>query len=207
MKYNKARPGWRKWPALMAVLIAATACLAQPHPVKNSYALSAEAPATADRNHGNRRTLLVGSVTAAAGFDNRALVYRVGSDRYENDFYNEFLAPPARLLADQTSQYLDQASPRFRVVKTPGLTLAQYGLETYLEAIYGDYTTAPPQAVLAIRYTLNDLRGASPKVIWDKTYRRALPMGDESPEALTSALSRALGEILAELNGDLSRGR
>ena len=196
-----------KFVIILALLLTATACLSQPHPVKNHYTLGLSSPETADRPQAARRTLLVGTVTAAAGFDNRSLVYKVGADRFESDFYNEYVAPPARLLADLTSQYLDQSSPRFRVVKTPGLTLAQYGLETYLEALYGDYTTGQPQAVVAIRFTLNDLRGSSPKVMWDKTYRHSASMADKSPQALVEAQGLALNEILAELNKDISRSR
>lgn len=194
-----------KYPAILGALLLATACLAQPHPAKNNYNLRVEAPQAAARPSADRRTLLIGTVTAAAGFDNRGMVYKVGPDRFESDFYNAYVAPPARLLADQSSQYLDQASSRFRVVKTPGLTLAQYGLETYLEAFYGDYTLNPPQAVLAVRYTFNDLRGSAPKVIWDKTYRSSAQLRDKTPDALAEAQGRALSEVLAELNRDIAK--
>lgn len=192
---------------VLSALMIISACLSQPHPVKNQYALRAEAPEASDKTRTDRRTLMVGTVSAAAGFDNRGLVYRVGPERFEYDFYNEFMAPPARLLADQTSQYLDLVSPRFRVVKSPGLTLAQYGLETYLEGLYGDYTVNPPQAVLIIRYTLNDMRGSSSRVVWDKTYQRAAIMNDKTPDALTEALGVALSDILNELNQDIGKAR
>lgn len=192
---------------VLSALMLLSACLSQPHPAKNQYALKAKPPEAGDKTRADRRTLMIGIVSAAAGFDNRGLVYRVGPERFERDFYNEFMAPPARLLADQTSQYLDQANPRFRVVKSPGLALAQYGLETYLEGIYGDYTVNPPQATLKIRYTLNDLRGGSPKVVWDKTYQRAAIMSDKTPDALIEALGAALSDILNELNRDIGKTR
>ncbi len=188
---------------VVAAALALSACLSQPHPVKNQYRLSAEPEKSATRT--DRRTLLVGAVTVAAGYDNRGLVYRVGPERVEADFYNEFVAPPARLLADQTAQYLDQANNRVRVVKTPGLTLAQFGLETYLEYLHGDFTVDPPRAEIGIRFTLNDLRGSTTRVIFDKTYRRSSPLAERSPAALVAGLSECLREVLAELNRDIEK--
>ena len=190
---------------LLAAVVLASACLSQPHPVKNVYGLMAEPADQAAQRPANRRTLLVGTVTAAAGFDNRALVYRVGEDRFETDFYNEFLAPPARLLADQTAQYLDDRSRRVRVVKTPGLVIAHYGLETYLECLYGDFTVEPPVAVLGIRFAVNDLRGSQPRILIDVTYRQTVPLAAKGPDALVAAMNEGLNLILTDLNLDLEK--
>ena len=195
---------WISLALLAAAVLTLTACLTQAHPQKNLFTLDARPPET-QANTAKRRTLLAGTVSAAAGYDNRGLVYRVGPDQFENDFYNEFMAPPARLLADQCAQYLDAASRRVRVVKTPGLALADYGLETYLETMHGDFTADPPQGVMAIRFTVNDLRQAPTRVLLDKTYRYSAPMAAKTPEALVAALSRCLEAILAELNGDIDK--
>jgi Uncharacterized protein conserved in bacteria len=189
---------------LLATLLL-TACLAQPHPDKNIFSLNLEPAEVQTPAKAGRRTVLLATVTAASGYENRSMVYKVGQDQFKVDFYNEFLAPPARLLADRTAQYLDRESPRLRVVKTPGLALADYGLETYLEHIHGDYSGPVPQADLAIRFTLNDLRGQSPRVVLDKTYQRARPLAENSPAALAAALSEGLADILSELNRDMNR--
>ena len=195
---------WISLALLAAALLLLTACLTQAHPQKNYFTLEVRPPETRV-DTAKRRTLLVGTVSAAAGYDNRGLVYRVGPDKFESDFYNEFLAPPARLLADQCAQYLDASSRRVRAVKTPGLALADYGLETYLETMHGDFTTGPPQAVLAIRFTVNDMRRAPTRVLLDKTYRYTAPMAAKTPEAMVTALSGCLESILAELSGDLDK--
>ncbi|MDR2946763.1 MAG: PqiC family protein [Candidatus Adiutrix sp.] len=188
---------------VMLAVLALCACLSQAHPQKNFFALEAAIPeARADLS---RKTLLVGVVSAAAGYDGRALVYRLGPQRFDTDFYNEFTAPPARLLADQAAQYLDAASRRVRAVKTAGLVTADFGLETYLEAMHGDFSIEPPQAVLSIRFTVNDLRRPQAKVLLDKTYRRAAPLAARTPEALAAALSGCLSAVLAELNSDIDK--
>ncbi|MDR3037927.1 MAG: PqiC family protein, partial [Candidatus Adiutrix sp.] len=174
------------------------------------FALSAEAePAGAGPdqagNAAGRRTLLIGAVTTAAGYDGRALVYRLGPDRYESDFYNEFLAPPARLLADAETERLTRTSRRLRVTTTPGLALAEFGLETRLEALYGDYTRTPPQAVLTLRFTLNDLRPVATRVVLDRTYPCLRPLAEETPSGLVAAFRLCLADTLDELALDLDR--
>ncbi len=189
----------------LAAMLTLTACLAQPHPKKNLFNLAAALNERPTVSLPARRTLLAGGAATAAGYDNRGLVYRLGPDRYDTDFYNEFLAPPARLLVDQATQYLAAHNRRVRVVKTPGLTLADYGLETYLESLYGDFTVDPPRAVINIRFTLNDLRGAANKVVWDKTYRREEPVAAKDAAGLVAAWNLALGDLMAELNRDIEQ--
>lgn len=196
-------PGIWLLPLLAALLL--SACLAQPHPDKTVFGLNLEPAEVQTRAMAGRRTVLLATVTAASGYENRSLVYKVGPDQFKVDFYNEFLAPPARLLADQTAQYLDRESARFRLVKTPGLALADYGLETYLEHIHGDYSGPVPQADLAIRFTLNDLRGQAPRVVLDRTFQRSRPLAENSPSALAAALRECLAEILNELNQDMNK--
>lgn len=195
---------WISLVLLAAATVALTACLTKAHPQKNYFALDARPPEI-QAGQAKRRTLLVGTVAAAAGYDNRSLVYRIGPDQFDTDFYNEFMAPPARLLADQTAQYLDAANRRVRPVKTPGLVLAEYGLETYLETIHGDFTVDPPEAVIAIRFTVNDLRRAPAAVLLDKTYSYSTSMADKTPAGLITALNACLEAILAELNGDIEK--
>ncbi len=190
---------------LAALTLPVAGCLSQPHPNKTSFALEAVDDRAAGSDTLKRRTLLAATVTAAAGFDNRGLVYKIGPERYETDFYNEFMAPPSRLLADEAAQYLDRHSSKVRAVKSPGLVIADFGLETYLEAIYGDFTVSPPEAVIAIRFTVNDLRPANTRVLLDKTYRHSRPFGRQDPAHLVAAFNESLTAILAELKKDIDR--
>jgi cholesterol transport system auxiliary component len=190
--------------SLMAVLSMASACLSQPHPVKNRFTLAApEAPEGAVDAAG-RRTLLVGAVTAAPAYEGRALVYRLGQDRYESDFYNEFLAPPTRLLAEVAADLLTRASRRLRVVASPGLAVADFGLETHIQDLYGDFSRTPPRAVLTLRFILNDLRPTAAKVVLDRRYSCERPLAEPGGAAeLVAAHGLCLAEILAELARDM----
>jgi ABC-type uncharacterized transport system auxiliary subunit len=107
-------------------------------------------------------------------------------------------------LVDQATQSLDARNAKVRVVKTPGLTLADFGLETYLESLYGDYTTEPPRAVVNVRFTLNDLRGGA-KVLWERAYRRSQPFSGKTPADLVAAFNVVLGGLMDELNRDIEK--
>jgi len=196
----------RVGPVFFLALSLMTACLGQPHPVKNRFSLAVPEASPAAVNAAGRRTLILGAVTAAPAYDGRGLVYRLGPDRYESDFYNEFLAPPTRLLAEAAADHLTRASRRLRVAAVPGLAVADFGLETHIQELYGDFSLAPPRAVLTLRFTLNDLRPAAAKVIWDRLYPCRRPLPERAGAAdLVAAYGLCLGDILDELALDLDR--
>ncbi|KXS55783.1 MAG: hypothetical protein AMR96_06440 [Candidatus Adiutrix intracellularis] len=189
--------------SLTAVL--SSACLSQPHPALKYFTLETK-PETfpgADIPAPNRRTLLIGTVTTTENSDGQALIYRLGDNHYEPDFYNVFIAPPVRLLADTETQHLNRTSHRLRVVDSPGLTLADFGLETYIEALHGDYRPTPPLAVLNLRFTLNDLRPTQSRVVLDKTYPCLWPLKNVTPDGLVAALSLCLTDSLNRLVREL----
>ena len=182
------------------------ACLGQAHPVKNRFTLALpEAVPGAAVNAAGRRTLLLGAVTSAPAYDGRAFLYRLGPDRYESDFYNEFLAPPTRLLAEAAADRLTRASRLFRVTTVPGLVTADYGLEIHIQDIYGDFRPdEPPRAVLNLRFILSNLKSAAPRVALDRLYpcARSLPARGGAA-GLVAAYGLCLDDILEEVARDL----
>ena len=191
-------------PVVFLALSLTVACLGQPHPVKNRFGLAMPEPPGAIVNAAGRPTLFLGAVTSAPAYDGRGLVYRLGPDRYESDFYNEFLAPPTRLLAETAADRLTRASRRLRVVAVPGLAVADFGLETHIQDLYGDFRLAPPRAVLTLRFTLNDLRPAQARVISDRLYTCERPLPERGKAAdLVAAYGLCLADILEELARDL----
>jgi ABC-type uncharacterized transport system auxiliary subunit len=193
-------------PIVFLALSVSAACLGQPHPVKNRFTLAApETPVTAVNTAG-RRTLLMGAVTAAPAYDSPALVYRLGPDRFESDFYNEFLAPPTRLLAEAAADRLNRAGRRLRVAPAPGLVTADFGLETHIQDLYGDFRQTPPRAVLTLRFILSDLRPTAAKVVLDRLYPCERPLPERSGAAdLVAAYGLCLADILDELVRDMDK--
>lgn len=189
--------------AAVAALALAAGCLQRPYPQKGYFSLGVAMPAAPAA--AKKYTVVAGAATAAPGFEERLLVYRVGPNQYESDFYNELVAAPARLVADLAAQYLTAANSKARVATTQGARLADFGLETYVAALYGDFSADPPRAVARVRFTLSDLRGASARVALDKTYEAMRPLGARTPAALAAGASECLGEILRGLNADCER--
>ena len=182
------------------------ACLGQPHPVKNRFNLAFPESSETAANAAGRPTMLLGAVTAAPAYDGQALVYRLGPNRYESDFYNEFLAPPARLLAEVISNRLTRTSQRLRVTTVPGLAVADYGLETHILNLYGDFHLSPPRAVMTLRFTLSDLRPTKARVILDRLYPCESPLPEKGgPADLIAAFGLCLADTLEELARELDR--
>ena len=194
-------------PVVFLALSLTVACLGQPHPVKNRFVLAVPGEASpAAVNAAGRPTLLLGAVTAAPAYDGRALVYRLGPDRYESDFYNEFLAPPTRLLAEAAVDCLTRSGQRLRVAAAPGLVVADFGLEAHIQELYGDFSRTPPRAVLTLRFTMNDLRPTAAKVILDRLYPCQRPLPERASAAdLVAAYGLCLADILADLARDLDQ--
>jgi ABC-type uncharacterized transport system auxiliary subunit len=196
-----------KFGPVVFLALSLIACLGQPHPVKNRFTLALPEAALGEAvNAAGRRTLLLGAVTAAPAYDGRGLLYRLGPDRYENDFYNEFLAPPTRLLAEAAADFLNRSGRRFRVTAVPGLAMADYGLEAHIQDLYGDFRLTPPRAVMTLRFTLSDLQTAAPRVALDRLYpcERPLP-GRSGAAGLVAAYGLCLADILEELARDIDQ--
>ena len=204
--FNRWSHMLRFGPVVFMALSLMAACLGQPHPVKNRFILAVPDALEEAVNAAGRRTLLLGSVTAAPVYDGQALIYRLGPDRYESDFYNEFLSPPARLLVEAAAGRLTRSSKLLRVTAAPGLAVADYGLETHIQDLYGDFRLDPPRAVMTLRFTLNDLRPSKARVMLDRLYPCVRPLPERGgPADLVAAYGLCLADTLEALARDLDQ--
>jgi len=187
--------------AMFALAVGGCNTLSRPAPVKNMFLLAPPAPtAVAQPKPG---ALRVGSINVAAPFRGKAFVYRESELKYVTDFYTEFIVPPGPMIAEATARALDRARVFARVSQPGAPSDADYTLDGFVEALYGDARNATkPSAELAITYYLTRSDAASP--FWSKEYRRSVPLPGATPDQYASALSAAFGEILAELARDLS---
>ncbi len=62
----------------------------------------------------------------------------------------------------------------------------------------------PPSPSLSIRFTIIDEGSARPKVAYERSLSRRVPVSRATPEALVSGYGRALADILTQLAADLS---
>jgi ABC-type uncharacterized transport system auxiliary subunit len=187
--------------ALVASALAGCNPLSRPAPIKSTFLLAA--PALQPVAQPKPGSLRVGSINVAAPFRGRNFVYRESELKYVNDFYTEFLVPPASMIGEATARALDRAHVFERVALPGAPSNADYVLDGFVEALYGDTrNAAKPTAEMTITYYLSRADEASP--FWSKEYRKSVALSSSTPDQFATALSSAFGEIVAELARDLS---
>ena len=147
--------------------------------------------------------LKVGAVSVAPPFDSKSLVYRLGDQRYEKDFYNVYSAIPAEMIANAERQWLNQANI-FAVTLGQGNSFFPfYTLQATVEEFYGDYRVKP-EAVVTIEFFLAAANaGITNPLIGSNRYSRRIALKDNTPQALIVGQQQALAEIFKEYEAQL----
>ena len=195
-------------PALLAacatLALAGAGCsFTRPTPVKAMFLLDPAPPAVAARPQDG--TLRVGALTVAAPFRDRTFVQRETDTRYANDYYDEFVTPPAPMVAEAVSRALSRAHV-FAHVAAPGTSpQADYVLDGFVSDLYADHRTQGAcKAVIAVSFYLSQADSGSGVPFWSGDYRRETACRDESSAAYVDALNSSFSEIIAKLATDLA---
>jgi cholesterol transport system auxiliary component len=187
---------------LVCSLALASCTLRQPAVVTESFNFDLPA-APAGRQGG--KSVAVLPATASPDASGQMLLYRVDDVRYERDFYNRWLAPPARLLTSALRQWLVQA--RVGQVREPGSPLASdLTMQPRLTDLYADYRdTSQPRSVVAMTIVIIQRDASSSRQVFERSYRREVPMNEISPSAAAEAWSRGVADIFSAFTADLRR--
>lgn len=190
------------WAVLVPAL--ASCSLRQPAVQTADYSFDLPAPA---RGPGGEVSVEVLPFSAGPRASGQMLLYRADDLRYEHDFYNRFLAPPPRLLTGALRHYLSLA--RVGQVREPGAPLgADLIVQPRLTELYADYRDpAKPRATVAMLMVLIRQGGGGNKELFERTYRRSIPMRAVSPAAAVEGWSAGVGQIFGEFTRDLRRAR
>jgi cholesterol transport system auxiliary component len=142
--------------------------------------------------------LKMGSVSMSPPFDGRSLVYRLGDQRYEKDFYNIYSALPNEMIGNATRQWLNSAQIFSMTVGQGNSFFPYYILQTSVEEFYGDYRVRP-EAVVTVEFflTVTDPQKHNP-VIGKNRYTKRITLRDNTPQALILGQQEALAQILKE---------
>jgi cholesterol transport system auxiliary component len=186
-----------------ATLALAGCAVTRTSPVKHTFLLDPPAPAAVARAQPG--TLHVEAVRVAAPFRGRAFVFREAELKYETDFYHEFIVAPAANVAEATARALQRAGTFARVTAPGAAVDADWVLEGFVSALYGDLRDpAKPAAEMTITYYLSRADGGPGVPVWSREYAQRVPFATNTAEAYAEALNTALGRILAELSRDLA---
>lgn len=195
----------KRWVRLLcaAVLFAPAGCtLRQPALTTTTFAFDIPA---ATRGPVGGRSIAVLPFTAGPRASGQMLLYRVEATRYEHDFYNRLLAPPPQMLTGALRRYLSQA--RAGQIREPGSPLGSDLLvQPRLTELYADYRDeSRPAAAVAMVIVLVERGPGGNKELFERTYRRAIPMATISPAAAVDGWSEGIGQIFREFTRDLRR--
>jgi uncharacterized lipoprotein YmbA len=147
--------------------------------------------------------LKMGAFSVATPFDSKSLVYRVGEQRYEKDFYNAYIASPSNMFSNATRQWLDQ-SGIFRITVAQGTSFFPfYTLQATIDELYGDYR-GKPEAVVSAQFFLTVINPNIPTpLITAKRYTQRVALANNLPQTLVLGQQQALAAILQQLEVDL----
>ena len=155
--FHSSSTPWLKRIASVSLLavIAFTllACAPTRPPIDTANWLVAPERTGAARTMQSPLWLKMGSFSVSTPFDTKSLVYRLGDQQYEKDFYNAYIATPSNMFSNATRQWLDQ-SGIFRITVAQGTSFFPfYTLQATIDELYGDYR-GKPEAVVSVQFFL-----------------------------------------------------
>jgi cholesterol transport system auxiliary component len=205
--FHSSSTPWLKRIASVSLLavIAFTllACAPTRPPIDTANWLVAPERTGAPRTMQSPLWLKMGSFSVTTPFDTKSLVYRLGDQQYEKDFYNAYIASPSSMFSNATRQWLDQ-SGIFRITVAQGTSFFPfYTLQATIDEIYGDYR-GKPEAVVSVQFFLTVTNPNLPTpLITAKRYTQRVALANNLPQTLVLGQQRALAEILQQLEADL----
>jgi hypothetical protein len=148
-------------------------------PEKKIYRIQAHSQMAASNTPETGEGLLVKRFSISPEFETLSFVYRLSPTRFANDFYNNFIAAPARMITDVIQEDL-WASPLFSPAYT--LTQARFQLEGKVTEFYGDIQdTQQPMAVVTLRLLLEETTDNGVIPVIHKTYGAKILMTSPDP--------------------------
>lgn len=186
-----------------AVLLLAGCSVTRPSPVKSTFLLDPPGPAAVAKTQPS--SLRMGTVNVGAPFRGRGFVSREDALRYETDFYNEFLVPPATMIGELTGRALQRAKVFTLVAPANASTDADFVLDGFVTSLYVDARDpAKMFADVDVSFYLSRGDATAGLPVWTQTYRQRAPLSATSAQAYAAALNAALGQVFADLARDLA---
>ncbi|QGY40793.1 hypothetical protein GM415_11880 [Pseudodesulfovibrio cashew] len=188
----------------LALALAAAACVklgGQPL-VKRYYRITPERTAEAVPPQDDT-ILKVRRLSVSELYDTRELVYQMRDGRIESDFYNLFFVTPGNNLTAELRHWL-AASGRFAHIVEPGsLVVPSLTLEGVVNALYGDYSSDSPAAVVDMQFFVVDEATSGNEVIFSGNYHQRVPFAAPDPAQLVQAMTQGVQAIFDQLEQDL----
>ncbi len=174
-------------------------------PVKTAYSLDVLRQGS-DPVAQTKSVLEIRKFRVAPPFEGRGLVYRMGEQRYESDYYHEWFISPNAMVTQQVQNWLTAASLFEHVLASGSTAEETHLLEGTVTALYGDFRDpAALKAVLGIQIVLLDAGSLDSGILFQRDYRREIALAVPTPDVLVKGWNDTLREILTAAEEDLAK--
>ena len=183
------------------------ACSIQQTPLEIGHWRLMPERVSAPKNNQIKYWLTQGTINVTSPFDTKSFVYRMDDQKYEKDFYNDYVTLPSDMIASATRQWLNASGIFQFVVGNSNALMPMYLLQGTIDEMYTDFRLGQtPSAVFTIEYYLSSSDGLKKNnVLFRKKYYQSEPIKDNSAKSIAKAQQIALGKILAQLEDDLNK--
>ncbi len=140
-----------------------------------------------------------------SAFRTRSIVYKRATHEFENSFYMEYLIPPAKMMTEQTRQWLSDSGLFARVLQPGSIMKPTHVLEGHIIKAYVDASVsnrAAAQLDISL-YLLNKEKGKK-EILFGKTYTATEPMDTTKAEDYFKALKIAMTKVLQQYEKELA---
>ena len=194
---------WRRL-ATAGLLLALGACsalkpAATPHP--SFHVLDGDAAAgsvAAPPAPASAPTLIVNPPHAAAGFDSQRIIYVREAHRLEYFAHNEWVDPPARMLAPLLVAAIGHSGAFRAVLPTPSAAAGEMRLDTEIIRLQHEFGTPPSRVRFTLRAVLVDEK--TRRVLAWREFDTSVTADSEDPRGGVVAANRAVRNVLAQLS-------
>lgn len=143
-------------------------------------------------------------ISISQKFEGKEFVYRKDQVNYESDFYNTFFINPSANIREEIAKSL-LSSNLFEwdgSIQNP--INNTHFIEIYISQLYGDFRDKQALAILDFEVVVYTEKNSVSSPIYRKTFKNAIPIQGQSPEALTFGWNEALSNSLQTIVIDLS---
>ncbi len=190
--------------AVSAVAFAGCGSFQQDFNQRKYFSLEVEAiPHSGSAFENQPKGLLIRDLSISPEFARRFFVYKVGAGQYEQDYYNEFMIPPARMITNILGENCYEWG-LFRPVTGNESSQIQFRLWGKVVDLYVDMEIpSKPCSVLSIRLILEYQNPASQNSdffpVLSKHYTARVPVNSpKTSRQMVLAWSQGLQNILSE---------
>ncbi|WP_207262588.1 ABC-type transport auxiliary lipoprotein family protein [Desulfovibrio sp. Huiquan2017] len=191
--------------ALLVTALAASACVKLgARPLEKRYYQIAPARTATKAAAPRKLVLMVRRLSVSDLYNTRELVYRSPEERIDSDFYNLFFVSPSNMLTTELRRWLRESGQFKHIIEPGSIAVPDLTLEGTVNALYGDYTSDRPAAVVEMQFFAVDESTAENDIVFSGSYAERVPLADSSPQALVKALTQGVEAVFTSLESDLA---